>query len=98
MEPLSPSSILPSYVLNWRVDGHQVEVDYFNIFFSTRDQSPMLIGHSALPTFVTSVENKYVLEGKITVIIQPILSATGLPQNLATCTNVEISLPEFGSA
>lgn len=82
----------PSYFLRWDVEG-DTGVDYFNIYMTAGD-SPLLVGHTASMTFVTSIAAKFVHDDKVTLTVQPVLSATGLPQVLSKCVSKSLPLPK----
>ena len=82
----------PSYIVRWDIDGN-TGIDYFNIYLTSGD-SPTLVGHSATTAFVASIGAKFIHEHKVTLTIQPILSATGLPQALSKCSSKSLPLPK----
>ena len=82
----------PSYIVRWDIDGN-TGIDYFNIYMTSGD-SPTLVGHSATMAFVTSIAAKFIHDHKVTLTIQPVLSATGLPQALSKCSSKSLPLPK----
>ena len=82
----------PSSIVRWDIDGN-TGIDYFNIYLTSSD-APTLVGHSATMAFVTSIAAKFIHDDKVTLTIQPVLSATGLPQALSKCSSKSLPLPK----
>ena len=80
-----------AYIVRWDVDGDG-DADYFSIYLTAGDL-PVLVGHTAMTTFVTSIAAKFICNNRVTLIVQPVLSATGLPLVLSKCSSESVAVP-----
>lgn len=80
-----------TYILHWDVEGSDASIDYFNVYFG-EGASAWLVGHSPTTAFVTAISPKFVIDDKVTVTIQPVLTVTSLPQVLSKCPSQKLSL------
>lgn len=72
------------YCILWEVQGKTV-VDFFNVYFVQDDNKLSLAGQSATPALVVTITPQQFKEGKIVVMIQPVLSCTALPLPSSKC-------------